>query len=123
MRPCTPHYRHCYSRGRNASINSLPANGLGIINNDSQYINNYKGITSKCRIIRYAVDNKAEYKATDVQYGANGVAFKLNGNEQFNSRLLGVGNLLNMLASIAVADYLEIPVNRQRNALSRLQPV
>ena len=104
-------------------INSLPANGLGIINNDSQYINNYKGITSKCRIIRYAVDNKAEYKATDVQYGANGVAFKLNGNEQFNSRLLGVGNLLNMLASIAVADYLEIPVNRQRNALSRLQPV
>ena len=74
-------------------INSLPANGTGIINNDSKYINKYKGITSKCNIIRYAVENDADYKATEVQYGSNGVSFKLN-DEQFNSRLLGNGNLL-----------------------------
>ena len=103
-------------------INSLPANGTGIINNDSKYINNYKGITSKCNIIRYAVENDADYKATEVQYGSNGVSFKLN-DEQFNSRLLGSGNLLNILASIVVADHLEVPVNRQRNAIARLQPV
>ena len=103
-------------------INSLPANGTGIINNDSKYINNYKGITSKCNIIRYAVENDADYKATEVQYGSNGVSFKLN-DEQFNSRLLGSGNLLNILASIVVADHLELPVNRQRNAIARLQPV
>ena len=104
-------------------INSLPADGLGIINNDSKYISDYKGITSKCRILRYAVENEAEYKALDVQYGANGVSFKLNGEEQFNSRLLGVGNLLNILASITVANHLGIPINRQRNAIARLQPV
>ena len=104
-------------------INSLPANGIGIINNDSKYINNYKGITSQCKIIRYAVENNADYKATEVQYGANGVSFKLNDNEQFNSRLLGVGNLLNILASIAVANHLEVPVNKQKNAIARLQPV
>ena len=104
-------------------INSLPANGTGIINNDSKYINKYKGITSKCNIIRYAVENDADYKATEVHYGANGVSFKLNGDEQFNSRLLGSGNLLNILASIVVADHLEVPVNRQRNAIARLQPV
>ena len=103
-------------------INSLPANGIGIINNDSKYINKYKGITSKCNIIRYAVENDADYKATEVQYGSNGVSFKLN-DEQFNSRLLGSGNLLNILASIVVADHLEVPVNRQRNAIARLQPV
>ena len=103
-------------------INSLPANGIGIINNDSKYINNYKGITSKCNIIRYAVENDADYKATEVQYGSNGVSFKLN-DEQFNSRLLGSGNLLNILASIVVADHLEVPANRQRNAIARLQPV
>ena len=33
-------------------INSLPANGLGIMNNDSEYISNYKGITSECRTLR-----------------------------------------------------------------------
>lgn len=104
-------------------INSLPTNGLGIINNDSKYINEYKGITSECKLIRYAVESKADYKATDVQYGANGVSFKLNGGEQFNTRLLGVGNLLNILASIAVADHLGIPANKQRNAIARLQPV
>ena len=104
-------------------INSLPADGIGIINNDSKYINNYKGITSKCNIIRYAVENDANYKATEVHYGANGVSFKLNGDEQFNSRLLGVGNLLNILASIAVANHLQVPVNKQKNAIARLQPV
>lgn len=104
-------------------IDSLPANGVGIINNDSQYINSYKGITPKCRIIRYAVENSAEYKATDVTYGANGVSFRLNGNEPFSSRLLGSGNLLNILAAIAVSDNLDIPVNKQRNAIRKLQPV
>lgn len=104
-------------------INSLPANGIGVINNDSKYINNYKGIKSDCRIIRYAVDNSADYKATDVQYGANGLSFILNGGEQFCSRLLGVGNLLNILAAIAVADHLEVPVKKQKNAIARLQPV
>ena len=104
-------------------INSLPANGLGVINFDSEYIKNYKGITSQCRIIKYAVEGEGEYKANDVVYGAGGVSFTLNGGEQYNSRLLGAGNLLNILASIAVADHLEVPVNKQRNAIARLQPV
>ncbi|MBR4968388.1 MAG: UDP-N-acetylmuramoyl-tripeptide--D-alanyl-D-alanine ligase [Bacteroidaceae bacterium] len=104
-------------------INSLPTNGLGVINNDSQYINSYNGITSKCKLIRYAVESEGDYKANNVKYGANGVSFTLNGAEQFNSRLLGVGNLLNILAATAVADYLGVPVNKQKNAIARLQPV
>lgn len=104
-------------------INSLPANGLGVINNDSEYIKDYKGITSRCKLLKYAVDNDGDYKATDVVYGTNGVSFTLGDNQQYSSRLLGIGNLLNILASIAVADYLEVPVNKQKNAIARLQPV
>ena len=104
-------------------INSLPAGGLGVINNDSQYINSYNGITSPCKLIRYAVEADGDYKATNVTYGANGVSFTLNGDEQFTSRLLGVGNLLNILAATAVADHLGVPVNKQKNAIARLQPV
>ncbi len=104
-------------------INSLPADGLGVINNDSEYIRSYKGITTPCRIIRYAVENEGDYRATNVNYGAGGVSFTLNGSEQYSSRLLGVGNLLNILASIAVADRLGVPANKQRNAIARLQPV
>ena len=94
-----------------------------MINFDSEYIKNYKGITSQCRIIKYAVEGEGEYKANDVVYGSGGVSFTLNGCEQYNSRLLGAGNLLNILASIAVADHLDVPVNKQRNAIARLQPV
>ena len=104
-------------------INSLPADGLGVINNDSHCISSYKGIKSQCKLIRYAVEADGDYKATDVKYGANGVSFTLNGSEQFGSRLLGVGNLLNILAATAVADYLGVPTNKQKNAIARLQPV
>ena len=104
-------------------INSLPADGLGVINNDSHCISSYKGIKSQCKLIRYAVEADGDYKATDVKYGANGVSFTLNGGEQFGSRLLGVGNLLNILATTAVADYLGVPTNKQKNAIARLQPV
>ncbi len=104
-------------------INSLPANGLGVINNDSQYIHSYKGITSPCKLIRYAVENEGDYKADNVKYGANGVTFTLNNGEQYNSRLLGIGNLLNILAATAVADHLGVPTNKQKSAIARLQPV
>ena len=104
-------------------INSLPAGGLGVINYDSEYIKSYKGIKSPCRIIRYAVEGEGDYKANDVVYGAGGVSFTLGNGEHYNSRLLGVGNLLNILASIAVADHLGVPANKQRNAIARLQPV
>lgn len=104
-------------------INSLPAGGLGVINNDSEYIRNYKGIASRCRIIRYAVENEGEYKASDVNYGASGVSFTLNGGQKYTTRLLGTGNLLNILASIAVADRLGVSPNKQHNAIARLQPV
>ena len=104
-------------------INSLPASGLGVINNDSPCISSYNGITSPCKLIRYAVEADGDYKATNVRYGANGVSFTLNGDEQFSSRLLGVGNLLNILAATAVADHLGVPVNKQKNAIARLQPV
>lgn len=104
-------------------INSLPAGGLGVINYDSEYIKSYKGIKSPCRIIKYAVEGEGDYKASDVVYGTGGVSFTLGNGEHYNSRLLGVGNLLNILASIAVADHLGVPANKQRNAIARLQPV
>ncbi len=104
-------------------IDSLPANGLGVINNDSEYIRNYKCTAPRCNIIRYAVEGEGDYKATDVTYGANGVSFTLDGEREYSSRLLGAGNLLNLLAAIAVADRLDVPVAKQKNAIARLQPV
>ncbi len=107
-------------------INSLPSMGLGVINIDSPYIKSYNKITSPCKIIKYGTDNTADYRATEVQYGASGLSFKLTtgqGEEQYTSRLLGEGNLLNILGAIAVANHLQVSTQKQKNAIARLQPV
>lgn len=107
-------------------INSLPAGGLGVINTDSPYIKSYNRITSPCKLIKYGTDNTADYRATEVKYGASGLSFKLStekDEEQFSSRLLGEGNLLNILGAIAVANRLQVPVQKQKNAIAHLQPV
>lgn len=105
-------------------IDSLPADGLGVINIDSELIKSHKRASDNCRMLRYAVNSNADYRATEVAYCGNGVSFTLSTNgERYESRLLGSGNLLNILAAIAVADHLGVPVQKQKNAIARLQPV
>lgn len=105
-------------------INALPEDGLGIINTDSTPAREFKGITSRCRLLTYAVEHSADYRALDVEYAAGGVSFTLStNNERFESHLMGAGNLLNMLAAISVADHLGLSVQKQKNAISRLRPV
>lgn len=108
-------------------IDSLPENGLAVLNYDSTNICQYNNIKSKCRIIGYGINNKeADYIADSIIYSPNGVSFALeygNKKEFYESKLLGSGNLLNILASIAVANELQVPLNKQKSAISRLQPV
>lgn len=105
-------------------IDSLPANGLGVINIDSELIRSHKRASNNCRLLKYAVESNADYRATNVTYNGNGVSFTLSTNgERYETRLLGSGNLLNILGAIAVADHLDVPIQKQKNAISRLQPV
>lgn len=104
-------------------IDSLPSDGLAILNNDSEGISSYKAQKSTCTTLTYGVNNKqANLNAQNITYGANGVSFTLD-TETYESKLLGRGNLLNILATIAVANHLQIPQNKQKAAIMRLQPV
>ena len=104
-------------------IDSLPTDGLAILNYDSEGISSYKAQKSTCTTLTYGVNNtQAKLDAQNIIYGANGVTFTLNG-EEYESKLLGRGNLLNILAAIAVADHLHVPLNKQKSAIARLQPV
>ena len=108
-------------------INSLPAKGTGVINIDSPHIKSYNKITSPCKIITYGIENTACYRASSIEYGASGVNYKLvapqHDGEEYSSRLLGEGNLLNILGATAVADLLQVPVAKQKRAIAHLQPV
>ena len=109
-------------------INSLPVDGIGVINIDSDGIASYPDIPAHCRIISYGMKSeKAEVKAENVSYSRRGVAFDavLPGKDPYRieTRLMGDGNILNILAVLSVADYLGVPQKQQMSALASLQPV
>lgn len=109
-------------------INALPADGIGIINIDSEGIASYPDIPTHCRIITYGINSeRAEVKAENISYSRRGVSFDtvVSGKHPYGieTRLMGDGNILNILAALTVADYLGVPEKRQRSAMASLQPV
>ncbi len=107
-------------------IDSLPVNGFGVVNLDSPNIKNYK-YNFACPIVTYSVDDSAANRqAKDVLYNASGLSFTFNiGTKQveFNSQLLGGGNILNIAAGIIVASELGVTAELLRRAVQQLQPV
>ncbi len=108
-------------------IESLPADGIAVLNYDSAGIREYKGRKSDCETITYSVEaSGTSLRAEDVRYDASGVSFAIekgSTSEVYDSKLLGSGNLLNILAAIAVATKLEVPAQKQKSSIARLRPV
>lgn len=109
-------------------LDSLPSDGLGIINMDSEGISSYPDKPTHCRLVTSAMKAEGvDVKAENVAYSRRGVSFDVcvKGKESYRveTRLLGEGNILNVLVSLAVADYLGVSVKQQRSALASLQPV
>jgi UDP-N-acetylmuramoyl-tripeptide--D-alanyl-D-alanine ligase len=109
-------------------LDSLPSDGLGVINMDSEGIASYPDKPTHCRIITSAIKNDdVDIKAENVSYSRRGVSFDvcIRGKEDYRveTRLLGEGNILNVLVSLAVADHLGVSVKQQKSALASLQPV
>jgi len=104
-------------------IRALPSEGLGVINLDSAGIASYNDVPDNCRIIRYGIaSDNADVKAENVAYGHNGTSFDVAG-QHYSTRLLGGGNILDILGSLVVAEQLGVEVARRKIAVSKLQSV
>ncbi|MFI3286158.1 MAG: UDP-N-acetylmuramoyl-tripeptide--D-alanyl-D-alanine ligase [Rikenellaceae bacterium] len=107
-------------------IDSLPKEGLGVINFDSESIRNYD-FSAECNIVSYSVvDATARMQAQDVSYNAAGVSFSLLLNNEeigFKSPLLGGGNVLNLVAGIAVASHLGVAPKLLQRSIKQMQIV
>lgn len=92
-------------------IEKLPKDGVGIINFDNEYIRNYK-VNNTCKIIKYGIDNKdVDYRAIDIEYSPKGSKFKVltkDNTYQFETKLLGKLNILNILSGIALSRELNV---------------
>ncbi len=104
---------------------ALPENGLLFLNGDNQYIIGKKDVKNP---VYYGMESpKAGYRAADIKVSSRGTEFTVitpdNEKETFQTKLLGQHNVVNILAAIAVAHSLGIPLKDLTIPVRRLQPV
>ncbi|MDE5821146.1 MAG: UDP-N-acetylmuramoyl-tripeptide--D-alanyl-D-alanine ligase [Paramuribaculum sp.] len=107
-------------------IDSLPSDGLAVINNDFPKIAD-RNVTN-CKCIRYAVSNVdgVQWEAKDIEYSDKGTSFTAKGPDieiRLTTKLVGDCNISNLLACVAVAVNLGVPSEKIRYAVSRIEQV
>ena len=104
-------------KGKFELIESLPENGIGILNGDDELQVSYK-LKNNCKIVWIGIDNKdVDVYATNIKLSHTGttfdVIFKGDKNKySFETRLLGKANIYNILAGIALGKELGISIEK-----------
>jgi len=108
-------------------IDSLPSDGLAVLNNDFEYIANRE--VTNVPAVRYSVEktDAANYWAQDVQYTSRGTTFIVVGKDgkqlTLSTKLVGECNISNLIAAIAIAWHLGVPDDKIRYAVSHIEQV
>lgn len=102
----------------------LPKDGVAILNKDNENIKNYKMI-NPVKVVSYGIENKdVDFLAFDINYSIEGSSFKVkNNNEEyeFNTRLLGEHNVLNILSGIALGRELGLTWEKLQTAVRNVK--
>lgn len=110
-------------------IDSLPTNGLAVVNDDFEYCRNRKVDNVECE--RYSTQNKLKGKvnlwAENIKYSPSGTSFTIKSKDGLNidltTRLLGDCNVSNLLAAVAVALHLGLNEDEIKRGISSIEPV
>ncbi len=106
---------------------SLPADGLVVINNDFDMIANRPVTNTHC--LRYTVNDGggAHYKATNITYGPKGTDFTVAGPDgwsiDLHTRLVGECNVSNLVAAVIIALQMEVPDEKIKYAVGQIEQV
>ena len=108
-------------------IEKLPAHGVGILNLDNEYIRDYK-LKNSVKTVTYAIEQEdADLRAVNIEYSASGSTFDLLEKDgtltPFKTKLLGVHNIANILAAIAVGMEMGISKEQLQRAVSHVNYV
>lgn len=109
-------------------INSLPSDGLAILNKDDnrQAAFHFK---DNCKKIWIGINNKeADIYATNIKYDFKGSKFdvvfkKDNSKYSFETKILGNYNIYNILSSIALATHFNISIKSLQKAIKSINPL
>jgi len=109
-------------------IESLPSDGIGILNGDDELQVSYK-LKNNCKIIFIGIDNEdVDVRATNIKLSAKGTSFDCYFKDSkkslhFETRLLGKANIYNILAGIALGKELGIDDNKLQMGVKRVNSV
>lgn len=107
-------------------IEQLPKDGLGVLNYDNALIRQYN-VQNPVSLVTYGIDyTDVDYRAEQIAYSENGSTFVVKHAEDsisFETKLLGKLNILNILATIAVARHLGISWPLIQRAVKEMKQV
>lgn len=109
-------------------IESLPSDGIGILNGDDEKQLSYN-IKNDCKIKWIGIDNhKVDTYAYDLELSYKGTKFKvhfkdLQSDYTFETKLLGRNNIYNILAGITLGHELGISIKDLQKAVKMVKPI
>ena len=119
--------RENIQKGKFELIESLPSDGIGILNADDPYQKSYK-LKNDCKIVWIGIDKNADVKASNIKLSYTGTTFDVTfkGDKKkyhFETRLLGKANVYNILAAIALGNELGIPKEKLAIGVKKVKPI
>ena len=115
-------------KGKFELIESLPSDGIGILNGDDELQVNYK-LKNNCKIVFIGIDNKnVDVKASNIKLSNTGSTFDVTfkGDKKkykFETKLLGQANIYNILAGIALGKELGLTVKQLQAGVKRVNTI
>lgn len=108
-------------------IRSLPSDGYGVINMESEGIASYTDLPDNCRLESFGIDaHRVDWRIADIRSGASGTSFRLVGPGEpleLHTSLLGEGNVLDIAGAAVLALHFGVAPRRIAQAVAKLQQV
>lgn len=108
-------------------VDALPARGVAVVNNDFEYCANRP--INNVKVIRYGITNPegCDYVAKDIKYTPTGTTFNVvcpDGNIfTLHTRLLGEGNISDLLAAAIMAIEMGVKIEKIKYAVGSIDQV
>lgn len=115
-------------KGKFELIESLPSDGIGILNADDEFQRDYK-LKNNCKIVWIGIDSKdADVRAININTNSRGttfdVIFKGDKNKyEFTTKLLGYNNIYNILAALALSKEFGLTIKQMQKAVLNVKSV
>lgn len=114
--------------GKFELIESLPSDGIGVLNGDDELQTNYK-LKNDCKVLWVGIENKdVDVYACDIKTSNKGTTFNVVFKEdktkyEFTTKLLGYNNIYNILASLALSKEFGLTIEQMKKAVLNVKSV